>query len=112
MSSKLLTIVDRGVSHVNTLNTLVDSVLQWLTPKMKASAVTCSGLQWASNCRTKTILNNVPECGGGSLYTWKVCTQWYYNNGYNYTGCTTWAVHCGADPRPSYADCRRTCIGG
>ena len=106
MSSKLFTMVDRGVSHISPLSTFVDNVLHWFSPKMTALAATCSGLRWAINCYKAEVIVS-ENCSNNLGFTFDLCTLWYYNNGTRYNSCRYWGQHC--TTKPPYQKCANTC---
>lgn len=106
MSSKLFTMVDRGVNHITPLNTLVDNILHRIAPKMTASAVTCSGLRWAGTCYKKVAQHQSDVCSSGSTITYDKCTQWYYNNGKKFNSCGPGPTVCSNQP---ITKCEATC---
>ena len=107
MSNKLFTLVDRSVSRIGPLNTLVDNMLNWFTPKMAASAAGCGGLRWASNCTDMGAWFDF-HCPNGLRYTEYRCTQWYYQYGKKYGNCVVVGSSC-SYPTPDYGFCDRTC---
>lgn len=98
MLSNLFTMVDRGVSRISPLNTLVDNVLNWVAPKMSASAATCKTIVSSQGCLK--FYNYVYEasCGGAfgsfNAVAGFTSTRINYSNGRKIYPTTTFVHVC------------------
>jgi hypothetical protein len=109
MSSKLLNLVDSSVSHITPLNTLVDNTLNWLTQKMTASAIGCSGFVSSGYCQDAPTdcYQNLSCPFDVECYAMKHVIT-YFQTGKRYSPTSSgYVYYCsGSEPYPA---CANTC---
>lgn len=108
MNDLLLSKIDDGIRRLDSLNALVERVVEHIAPKMSAAAASCGIKLWSQACQTGgygTVACG--QCGGGiCYYRWEgVLTHYMF--GYKAANFQK-KIYC-SPPSPNIATCNSNC---